>query len=205
MRWIGLQLAAWYEWISKRNTVSPVRQASGILTSWCPVTRGKDPLVLHATKLQHSQSGTPILPPVFLSSHVRAHNSVTREHKRSTPPVNQAYYEFILLSAVQKQSALLAAGVTFIHTNQTSICCLASVSYTAAVYTELRQFNLWTKTPQWYHNSIYLSEKCNTGNKTNSEVLRSVTLALAFDMKLQRLAFKKDLDKGETVHKTQHA
>lgn len=42
--------------------------------------------------------------------------SVTREHNRSALPVNQTYYEFILLSGGQRQSALLAAGSLF-HIN----------------------------------------------------------------------------------------
>lgn len=64
----------------------------------------------------------PVLPafPRLPFLHVRARNSVTTEHNRSALPVNQAHYEFILLSGGQKQSALLAAGSLFrtnIHTN----------------------------------------------------------------------------------------
>lgn len=71
--------------------------------------RGKDP----ALPVEHRTSSTA---NQALRLHVLAYNAATQEHNRSALPVNQLCNEFILLSAGQKQSALLAAASLF-HTH----------------------------------------------------------------------------------------
>lgn len=74
-------VAAWYDWISKRNTVSQASFWYKDTTSWCPGIRRRDP----ALPAQHKTAARPIrdsdfpriLPACLQLLHVCTHNSVT--------------------------------------------------------------------------------------------------------------------------------